>query len=612
MRGGAVWQLAGRASIGGVAGNAELVVAAEGGFHFSADEEGGDQQNQEDREKEEEEEFRDAGGGARDETEAEGAGDDGDDRGDEGPLQHGRTDQGGGWAFRGECHLPATSPLAVCRCSAMTIAPNEMTDAAPENFAIAYEARGEAAFNRELKGNGMLTIDAAARTCVFAGKQRKMLGVPVEMTVRFVEIVNARALGRRVEFDRVAGAGKGAGHFVFYCEDEAAAGAVLRRLPAVRDAEDVATETFAGKLRQLPGARAEWSSPTNVIIAANVAAFVAMGLLGAGWFETADATVYWKYGANNGAVTTNGEWWRLVTSMFLHYGLMHLLFNMWALFQVGHLVERFLTVRVFAGAYFVCGVVGSLASIVWNGDRVWSAGASGAVFGVYGMLGGFALRERRAIPRGVLRPLLMSTAWFAGFNLLYGVAHPGIDNAAHGGGFFSGLLLGAVTAMPVDLAVRAQLRGRRAVAGLVVGAGLIAAGVWACPKFNYNWREEMTWRESLRAPIEKERAILARQQEALKAFQSPDGTHAEFIAWITGEAIPFYEGWARELRAVKLTEGTDTEGERERLGELMRTKVENYRRLIADVQAGDPDAAGRYYAAEERMIARARGTLAEE
>ena len=494
----------------------------------------------------------------------------------------------------------------------MSIANNKMTNAVPENFAISYEARGEAVFNRTLKGGGMLTIDAAAGTCVFAGKQRKMLGVPVELTVGFGEIVNARAVGRRVEFDRHVAPGKRAGQFVFYCENEANAWAVLQRLPAERDAEYVATETFTGKLRELPGARSEWRSPTNVIIAANVVAFVAMGLLGAGWFETADMAVYWKFGANNGAATTNGEWWRLVTSMFLHYGLMHLLFNMWALFQVGHLVERLLGVRMFAVAYFVCGVVGSLASIGWNGDRVWSAGASGAVFGVYGMLGGFALRERRAIPRTVLRPLLMSTAWFAGFNLLYGVAHPGIDNAAHGGGFFSGLLLGAVMAMPVDLAVRARLWRQRAVAGLAVGAGLIAAGVVACPKFNYNWREELAWAESLREPMKKESAILEGQQEALKVFQSPGGTHAEFIAWITEEAIPFYEGWARELRALQLTDGTSTHGERERLVELMRTKVENYRRLVADVQAGDPDAAGRYYAAEERMIERARGKGGDE
>lgn len=488
----------------------------------------------------------------------------------------------------------------------MTTTPSEAERTAPENFPIEYEERGGGVFNRELKGKGVLTLDDAGGVCVFAGKQRKMLGVATEVTVSFGEIVNVVATGRRVEFDRVAGAGRRAQPFVFYCEDEAAAWEVVRRLPVERDADFVATETFSGKLRALPGARSTWSSPTNVIIAANVAAFVAMGFLGAGWLETADMAVYRKFGANNGAVTTNGEWWRLVASMFLHYGAMHLLFNMWALFQVGHLVERLLGVRVFAMAYFACGVIGSLASIVWNGDRVWSAGASGAVFGAYAMLGGFALRERRAIPRSMLRPLLMSTVWFAGFNLLYGVAHPGIDNAAHVGGFVSGLLLGAVTAMPVDLAVRARLRKRRALAGAAVAAGLIAAGVGACPEFNYNWQERWAWQQSLREPAEKETEILARQQEALRAFQSAEGTNAGFITWIVEEAIPFYENWARELRAFELTEGTDPDAERNRLVELMRTKVENYRRLIADVQAGDPDAAGRYYAAEERMMERAR------
>ena len=95
-----------------------------------------------------------------------------------------------------------------------------------------------------------------------------------------------------------------------------------------------------------------------------------------------------EWGANFGPKTMDGQWWRLFTSMFLHFGIIHIGFNMWVLWNVGRLVERLVGNFGFALLYVVSGLLGSVASLAWNPTTI-SAGASGAVFGVVGALIGF-------------------------------------------------------------------------------------------------------------------------------------------------------------------------------------------------------------------------------
>lgn len=484
--------------------------------------------------------------------------------------------------------------------------PDSSSNAPAETYAIEYEGGGAEGFNAELKGAGTLTLDAARGLAVFTGVQRRMFGTPSRREVAFRDMANVRLRDRAVAFDlRPARPGGKRRPFVFFCGSAEVAETVARRLPAALEAEFVEGQDFAARLQQVPGAAAWWQSPTHAIIAANVAAFVAMGFLGAGWFEAGDLSVYVRYGANNGAATTNGEWWRLVTSMFLHYGLLHLLFNMWALFQIGALLEKLLGRVGFVVAYFGSGIAGSLATLLWNGDKVWSAGASGAVFGVYGMLGGYVLRERHAVPRSVVRPLVKSTLWFAGYNLLFGLVHPGIDNAAHIGGMSSGVLLGTLMALPLDLERRAQLRGRRLVAGLLTIGVLGAAGVASAPRFDYTIAEELAWDAAIKTPLANEAGVLERQETLVNEFRAT-GNGAALVRWIGEEAVPFYEAWERDLTALALTSGSKTERRRAGLEELLRTKLSNYRQLAADVRAGNPDAISRYERAEAEMIGRAR------
>jgi rhomboid protease GluP len=172
------------------------------------------------------------------------------------------------------------------------------------------------------------------------------------------------------------------------------------------------------------------------------------------------------WGANYGPKTTNGEWWRMVTAMFLHIGILHLLFNMVALWNIGGFMERVLGRAGLLVLYFLSGLLGSVASIAWN-PFVVSAGASGAIFGVYGGLLSFLVRHRDTPSHAFLASLRSNTLAFLGYNLLFGFIQEGIDMAAHLGGLAGGFLCGCGLMPPLTLAERARPRLRSALVGLI-------------------------------------------------------------------------------------------------------------------------------------------------
>ena len=216
---------------------------------------------------------------------------------------------------------------------------------------------------------------------------------------------------------------------------------------------------------------------TPAILAGNVLLFVAMVLIGHVNVISPTAESLVRWGANFGPKTSNGEWWRLFSSMFVHIGIVHLLFNMWVLAQAGPLVERLFGNTAFLVLYVLSGLAGSLASLA-RSSLVVSAGASGAIFGVYGALLGYLALRRHALPVQITRGLGGSAVFFVGYNVFYGITQKGIDLAAHGGGFVAGLLCGLVLSWLLTSGGRAS---RTARIGLVAacGLGLVLAGALA-------------------------------------------------------------------------------------------------------------------------------------
>jgi rhomboid protease GluP len=190
---------------------------------------------------------------------------------------------------------------------------------------------------------------------------------------------------------------------------------------------------------------------TYVLLAINVLVFLAMTVAGG---SRNTAVLIW-FGAKDNALITQGQVWRLLTSIFLHIGPLHLFFNSYALFIFGVEVERVYGSARFLAIYLLAGLYGSLVSFALGPNL--SAGASGAIFGLLGVMVAYFRRHRETFgERG--RQHLMSLLGVAGFNLVLGFTLPGIDNLAHLGGLASGAILGWLLAP--QYGVQADERGR--------------------------------------------------------------------------------------------------------------------------------------------------------
>jgi rhomboid protease GluP len=193
---------------------------------------------------------------------------------------------------------------------------------------------------------------------------------------------------------------------------------------------------------------------TWLIMAANVVIFILMAIEGAGLIDVYPM-VHVKWGSNFSLLTLTGDWWRLFTSTYIHFGIIHLAMNMYALYMAGVYLEPMLGKTRYITAYTACGILASVASLWWHTDGINSAGASGAIFGLYGLF--LALLLTNLIPRKIRLSLLQTTAIFVGYNLVYGMKG-NIDNAAHIGGLVSGFVIGLLYAWTI----REEQKERRA------------------------------------------------------------------------------------------------------------------------------------------------------
>lgn len=225
---------------------------------------------------------------------------------------------------------------------------------------------------------------------------------------------------------------------------------------------------------------------TPALIAINVAVFVLMAVAGVSIVNPGpEALVRW--GADVGPLVAHGEWWRLLTAAFLHVGIVHIALNMWVLFSGGIFTERLFGSRGFLTLYLLSAVGGNLASAAWQPLTV-SAGASGAIFGVYGGLIGLLLVQHKSIPRAAVTSVGTSAIAFVAYNILYGVAAnshilPGvsensnIDLAAHLGGLITGLIAGCALAYRVDPAAGGARLQRCMAVALIGLASFVPIGL---------------------------------------------------------------------------------------------------------------------------------------
>jgi ribose transport system substrate-binding protein len=213
---------------------------------------------------------------------------------------------------------------------------------------------------------------------------------------------------------------------------------------------------------------------TSTLIILNVIIFGLMVMSGVPVLNpTALSLMQW--GANFGPLTLGGQWWRMLSALFLHFGVIHLLLNMFFLANIGSFIEKVFGKVAYLTLYLVAGIAGVAAALAWHPFAV-GAGASGAILGLYGALLAVFLRCRKAVPAETWGRLSKGMTAFVGCSLFYGFFRPEIATDAHLGGLVSGFLLGLFLAQPIPQEAVAKRRWRTTVAG-ISGAALVVATV---------------------------------------------------------------------------------------------------------------------------------------
>ena len=204
---------------------------------------------------------------------------------------------------------------------------------------------------------------------------------------------------------------------------------------------------------------------TYVILTANVIMFILLELQGG---STSTDTLL-KFGAKYNPDIIDGEWWRIISSMFLHIGLLHLVMNMLALHIVGSIVERIYGSKRFLIIYFLAGIMGGLTSFALNPQL--AAGASGAIFGLFGALLFFGFHHQRIFFQTMGWNVILIIA----FNIVFGFMVQQIDNGAHIGGLIGGLIASSIVFFPNKKQINQQLI---AIVGyIVILVSLILYGI---------------------------------------------------------------------------------------------------------------------------------------
>lgn len=205
---------------------------------------------------------------------------------------------------------------------------------------------------------------------------------------------------------------------------------------------------------------------TSALVAVNVLVFVLMVLGGVSPVNPS-AEQLLKWGGDLGQVALDHQWWRLLTSNFVHVGILHLTLNMWALWGLGKLAERVFGSWPMVALYLLSGLGASVTSIWWHPVAL-GVGASGAIFGVAGGLFAFLKLKKVSVPKDYLRKNGAGLGAFLIYNLLIGAAIARIDNAAHVGGLVTGAVIGAL--LPLRTPSEDGFLRRYAVLPLALGA----------------------------------------------------------------------------------------------------------------------------------------------
>lgn len=315
---------------------------------------------------------------------------------------------------------------------------------------------------------------------------------------------------------------------------------LLRALPAKQ------TTGFGARWAELhefnkwldPVSSPAWITPALILI--NAAVTLAMLVAHPSGF---DLLTLKNWGGSVGLLVINGQWWRLVTALFIHASLIHILANMWVLWNIGRLTERLYGKWPFCILYLGSGLIASLSSVAWEVNHV-SVGASGAIFGLFGGFLVFLMRKDTRIPTAVVRAHWLSTTVFVLFNLFSGFLQVGIDNAAHLGGF----VLGWMLARPLEVEAREEFPFRQTVAALMLVGFCALTTFWQVGGFGARFSIPEQYFNARPWFVNGEMQNLERWQQLAQHGAAQDISTPEFGRQFGRDVVPFWQSAAPRLQ----------------------------------------------------------------
>ncbi len=206
---------------------------------------------------------------------------------------------------------------------------------------------------------------------------------------------------------------------------------------------------------------------TSFLVVTNVIVWIAMVAAGAKILGSPIPMLY-EWGANATSAVQEGQAWRLLSSVFLHGNVFHLVINMAALISAGLIVERIYGHRLFGLIYFGSGIVGSALSLHFASQTTVAVGASGAIFGVTGALFVAIFQHRKSLPKSFSKQIIASLSFFITYSLVQSFTKDGIDTAAHIGGLVAGSMLAFILPERLNMEAFSKLRFQRGVFGVLL------------------------------------------------------------------------------------------------------------------------------------------------
>jgi rhomboid protease GluP len=442
-----------------------------------------------------------------------------------------------------------------------------------------------------LVGWGTIRVDDAL-VRVTGRRFAYWIGIPVTDTDELgrLFVVNVETQGSAVRFELRVPGEKVRGLTVWLRTAEEAA-ALSKLLPAERTADFTPQLARHVEFEQSLIAKSPKTPVTYalIILCACVYVTAAMGTNHVFGF---DGRSLIHLGSNFGPYTTDGDWWRLLTSMFLHAGVFHLAFNMWALASFGPLVERLYGSVSYILIYLAAGLAGSLVSVTWQ-PAINSVGASGAIFGIFGALLAAQAHDSGSIPKNILRPLRNSSAIYIGLTLVSGLSSTGVDNAAHFGGIAAGFLIGLTLSRPVKgLRLSTGDFVRRLGFGAAAAFFLLGIGVSAAKYSSTRLTGEGLFAATAHWFEPRENAALQRWLDLgalAKADKLDDDTYANRIE---REVIPFWSEADSRLAKVDLPITSSAYESLQLVRSVTRDRLHAYQLVLQGLRQHDADVAG--------------------